>query len=210
MVNNQRRLVVASRNQHKVEEIRAMLSDLPFQVVSIAELGDFPDVVEDGETFADNARKKAVQTMTWTGELVIADDSGLEVDALEGAPGVYSARFAAKPGQSSTDHENNAKLLQLMADVPQSKRGAQFRCVIALADPDGTVDFSEGICRGEIGYEPQGEQGFGYDPLFFVPEFGKTFAQLAPEVKNQVSHRAKAIAGLKQLLRRYENPSECS
>ncbi|NLM38655.1 MAG: XTP/dITP diphosphatase [Firmicutes bacterium] len=206
-MTNQRRLVVASRNKHKVAEIRDMLQGLPFEVVSVSDLGDFPEVVEDGDTFADNARKKAVQVMRWTHELVVADDSGLEVDALDGAPGVHSARFAALDGGHASDAANNAKLLELLADVPPERRGAQFRCVIALAAPDGTVDFAEGICRGQIGFAPQGEHGFGYDPLFIVPEFGQTFAELPPEVKNRISHRAKAVEGLKALLRRYEKPA---
>lgn len=206
MEQGKRVLVVASRNRHKVEEIRAILRDLPFEVVSIADLGDFPEVVEDGETFAENARKKAMQTMEWVRELVVADDSGLEVDALQGAPGVRSARFAAPPGESSTDAANNAKLLQLLAHVPPENRGAQFRCVMALAVPGGDVHFAEGICRGIIGFEPRGDQGFGYDPLFIVPELGKTFAELGPEVKNRIGHRARALAGLKQLLKGYQNP----
>lgn len=200
MPGTRRLLVVASRNPHKVEEIRAILEGLPFQVASVTELGEFPEVVEDGKSFAENARKKAVQTMTWVRELVVADDSGLEVDALDGAPGVHSARFAAEPGMPSSDAANNAKLLRLMADVPPERRGAQFRCVIALAVPGGEVHFSEGICRGQIAYEPQGAHGFGYDPLFIVPELGMTFAQLGLEVKNRISHRARALAGLKQLL----------
>ena len=118
MAQRKRLLVVASRNHKKIEEIQAILQDLPFQVISIGELGDFPEVVEDGETFTDNARKKAVQAMTWVKELVVADDSGLEVDALDGAPGVHSARFAAEEGKRSTDEANNAKLLRLLADVP--------------------------------------------------------------------------------------------
>jgi XTP/dITP diphosphohydrolase len=144
--------------------------------------------------------------MTWVKELVVADDSGLEVDALDGAPGVHSARFAAEEGKRSTDEANNAKLLRLLADVPPEKRGAQFRCVIALAVPEGPVHFAEGICRGTIGFEPRGSQGFGYDPLFIVPELGKTFAELGPELKNGISHRARALAGLKQLLEQYQNP----
>ncbi|SRR5690554_210244 len=207
-MEKQRRLVVASRNKHKVNEIREMLKGLPFQVVSIADLGDFPEVVEDGETFADNARKKAVQVMQWTQELVVADDSGLEVDVLGGAPGVHSARFASLHGGQASDAANNAKLLELLSDVPPERRGAQFRCVMALASPDGTVDFAEGICRGEIGFELQGEHGFGYDPLFIVPEFGQTFAELSPEVKNKISHRARAVEGLKGLLKRYEKPAK--
>jgi len=205
MSQRKRLLVVASRNRKKVEEIQQILSGLPFQVVSITELGDFPEVVEDGETFAENARKKAEQAVAWVQELVVADDSGLEVDALNGAPGVHSARFAAEPGKPTTDAANNAKLLALMADVPPEKRGAQFRCVIALAVPGGPVHFAEGICRGTIGLSPRGTEGFGYDPLFIVPELGQTFAELGPEIKNQISHRARALAGLERLLQQYQN-----
>ncbi len=194
-------LVVASHNKNKIREIKDLVADLSFKVVSIEELGDFPDIEEDGATFKENARKKALETAQHVHQLVLADDSGLEVDALNGAPGVYSARFAGEP---TSDERNNQKLLALLEGVEPDKRGAQFRCVMALADPSGRVEYAEGICRGSIGFSPQGENGFGYDPLFLVPEYGKTFAQLGPKLKNKISHRGRAMEQMKKILQAYE------
>lgn len=193
------RLVVASHNLHKIREIKELTAHLGLKVVGLPELGDFPPVLEDGETFEANAKKKAVEIGKLTGELVLADDSGLEVDALEGAPGVLSARFAGEP---SSDQRNNKLLLEKLAGVASKDRGAQFRCVIALASPHGEVEFSEGICRGEIILEPRGQGGFGYDPLFFVPEYGLTFAELSFKVKNSISHRYLAMQGILKYLNR--------
>ncbi|HHT90422.1 MAG: XTP/dITP diphosphatase [Bacillota bacterium] len=194
-----RRLVVASHNQHKIEEIKAITAHLNLQVLGLPEMGDYPPVLEDGETFQDNAKKKALEIAGLTGELVLADDSGLEVDALGGAPGVYSARFAGEP---VSDGRNNELLLHKLAGLPLAERGAQFRCVIALAAPQGEVQFSEGICRGVILFEPRGRGGFGYDPLFFLPELGQTMAELQPEVKNTISHRYRAMRGILEPIRR--------
>lgn len=194
-------LVVASHNQNKIREIKELVRDLNFKVVSIGELGDFPEVEEDGTTFKENARKKALETAQHVNQWVLADDSGLEVDILDGAPGVYSARFAGEPGN---DGKNNQKLLELLQGVGPEQRGAQFRCVMALASPSGRVEYTEGICRGQIGLFPQGENGFGYDPLFIVPEYGKTFAQLDSELKNKISHRGRAAEQMKKILHAYE------
>jgi XTP/dITP diphosphohydrolase len=192
-----RRLVVASHNLHKIREIKELTAHLDLEVVGLPELGDFPPVEEDGDTFQENARKKATTIASLTQELVLADDSGLEVDALQGAPGVYSSRFAGEP---SSDERNNQLLLEKLSSVPEQERGAQFRCVMALASPQGWVKYSEGVCRGVIIREPRGTQGFGYDPLFLVSEYGLTFAQLEPEIKNRISHRYLAMQEMLKLL----------
>lgn len=192
-----KRLVVASHNAHKIAEIQEMTKSLAIEIVGLEELGNFPPVIEDGATFRENAKKKAVTIAKLTNTMVLADDSGLEVDYLQGAPGVYSSRFAGEP---SDDARNNALLLEKLKNVPDLERGAQFRCVMALASPKGSVKYSEGICRGIITRELQGGQGFGYDPLFLVPEHGLTFAELGPEIKNKISHRYQALQGMLKLL----------
>lgn len=194
----QRRLAVASRNPNKIREIKELLGDLPFAAAGIEELGDFPIIEEDGETFRENARKKALETARLIGELVLADDSGLEVDALRGAPGVQSARFAGEPGD---DRRNNELLLAKLEGLEPERRGAQFRCVMALAGPEGLIAFSEGVCRGRIICEPRGSLGFGYDPLFLVPEYGLTFAELGEEIKNKISHRFLAMEDMLKILK---------
>lgn len=183
-------LVLASRNKHKVEELQRLLEGRNITVLTLSDFPGAPEVKEDGSTFAENARKKAKEIAAFTGKTVLADDSGLEVDALGGRPGVYSARFA---GESASDAENNQKLLRLLAGVPAEKRTARFRCVIALATPDGIIETVEGSCQGWIGYEPRGSSGFGYDPLFVIDESGRTFAMLTREEKNRISHRGRAL-----------------
>lgn len=196
-----KRLIVASHNQHKIQEIKELTDHLNFEVVGLPELGDYAPVVEDGDTFRENARKKAVEIAQLCGELVLADDSGLEVDILGGAPGVHSARFAGEP---PSDQRNNELLLEKLEGIPLERRGARFRCVMALAGPQGQVEFSEGICRGIILLEPRGTGGFGYDPLFFVPEASLTFAELGSAVKNTISHRYRAMQGMLQVMERIE------
>lgn len=195
------RLVLATRNEGKVREIEHMLEPLGLEILSLRNYPDIPDVKEDGKTFLENAVKKAVEVARFTGELSLADDSGLEVDFLDGAPGVHSARFA---GPDKDDRANNEKLLRLMDGVPPSQRTARFRCVVAIADPDGSVYTAEGVCEGVIGTELRGQGGFGYDPLFYVPEYGRTFAELDLEVKNSISHRGramlKAVSILKEII----------
>lgn len=190
-------LVIASHNQHKITEIQAILSEFPVEIKSVDEIGAVPEVKEDGTTFQENAIKKARETAAATQMIVLADDSGLEVDFLAGAPGVYSARYA---GEHGNDHLNNEKLLRELRNVPWEKRTARFQCVIALADPAGNVETCFGTCEGYIGYESQGESGFGYDPLFFVPEFEQTFAELPMEIKNRISHRGRALVQLQALI----------
>jgi len=195
-----KRVVFGSRNQGKIREFRALLKD---EAVTILSWNDFDhpfSVNEDGETFRENAFKKAGITARITGEVSIADDSGLEVDYLNGRPGVFSARYA---GPEASDEENNLRLLQELQGVPLSQRGARFVCAIAICTPDETGEWVEGECRGYITESPQGEQGFGYDPLFFAPALGKTFAELSHEEKNRISHRAQAANKLRPLLRRY-------
>jgi XTP/dITP diphosphohydrolase len=198
-------LVVATTNRGKLEELRALLAGLPLVVRAASEvLGDPPHVVEDGATFADNAIKKATAVARATMMLTLADDSGLEVDALDGRPGVHSARFAHA---RATDAENNAALLAALearGDPPESEGfRARFRCVLALLDPytmGGRPQLVEGACEGRIGVTPRGSGGFGYDPLFRVEGTGKTMAELTEDEKNRISHRARAFAALRPLL----------
>ena len=184
-------VVLASRNRKKSEEIRALLAPHGIDVVSVAEFPDAGEVDEDGDTFAANAAKKASQVARQVGHWTIGEDSGLRVDALNGAPGVYSARYS---GPSATDESNNAKLIAAIAGVPDEKRSAEYVCHIAVADPTGNVRLSvEATCRGRIAHEARGANGFGYDPYFLIREYHRTFGELSPLVKQQLSHRARAF-----------------
>ncbi|MBN1254020.1 MAG: XTP/dITP diphosphatase [Deltaproteobacteria bacterium] len=193
-----REIVVASANSGKLREIKESFKGMDIQVLSLKDFPTLPPVEEDGRTFRANALKKARAVAQQTGRLTIADDSGLEVDYLQGKPGVHSARFA---GEEASDADNNRKLLGLLKGIPPSQRGAAFRCVIAIADPTGKESWVEGECKGVIGEHARGTQGFGYDPLFIIPELGKTLAELPLEEKNRISHRGKALAALKEVLR---------
>jgi XTP/dITP diphosphohydrolase len=190
-------LVVASNNKGKLLEIAALLQGYVTRILSPADFSDFPEVVEDGATFVENALKKARAAVLATGMPVIADDSGLVVTALGGRPGVHSARFA---GEGADDAANNALLLKELSGVPSGQRDAAFHCVIALCFPDGTSRTFDGALRGVMLEEPRGAGGFGYDPLFLVPEYGKTLAELSLIVKNRISHRGNAMAALKEYL----------
>jgi len=192
-----RRIVVATTNPGKLREIEAILAPLRWEVVPVSAYPGLPEIAEDGASFEENALKKARLTAAFTNEVALADDSGLEVDYLDGAPGVYSARFAGEP---KDDAANNIKLLRLLEGVPWERRTARFRCVVAVATPGGRTATAEGACEGYILLEPRGAGGFGYDPLFYFPEHQKTFAELPPEVKNRVSHRARALAKIKDVL----------
>ncbi len=188
-------LVLASRNQHKVRELAALLAGLGWRIASLADFPDAVDVDETGETFAENAELKAIAAAAATGYWALADDSGLAVDVLEGSPGVRSARYA---GPSATDAQNNAHLLARLRDVPDPLRGARFVCCLALADPTGRVRVRvEAHCRGRLLHEPRGHNGFGYDPLFWIAEYHQTFGELLPAVKNAISHRARALERLR-------------
>ncbi|HBZ57385.1 MAG TPA: Non-canonical purine NTP pyrophosphatase [Syntrophobacteraceae bacterium] len=190
-------LVVATRNQGKSSEIRSYLNHPALEIRDLNDFGPIPEIVEDGNSFDDNAYKKASFTAKILGFPALADDSGLEVEALEGAPGVYSARYA---GENAGDAENNAKLLREMAGV--TDRRAHFRCVLSLAVPMGFALTYEAHCDGDILSEPRGSHGFGYDPLFFYPPMRKTFAELTMEEKLQVSHRGRALMDLQKELDR--------
>lgn len=191
------RLVVATRNRGKLDEIRAILASLPVEVASLADYPEIEPIEEDGATFEANAVKKALHVAASTGHLTLADDSGIEVDALDGAPGVHSARFA---GPEATDEANNAKLLELMAAVPDAERTARFRCVVAIATPEGHLEAAEGVCEGLVARRERGDKGFGYDPLFLVPEWGMTFGELPEGIKNAISHRGRALAAARNAL----------
>lgn len=185
-----RELLVVSYNPGKLKELLTLLADWPARLVTPAEIGLRLDIAETGATYAENARLKAVAHAQASGLWALADDSGLEVDALGGAPGIRSARYA---GENARDADRWALLLRRLAHVPWEKRIARFRAVVALAQPGGKVAFAEGVVEGMIALAPRGSGGFGYDPLFYIPDYGCTMAELPPEIKNQISHRARAI-----------------
>ncbi len=191
------RIVLATRNPGKVAELARLLAGTGITVVSLAEFPAAPEVEETGATFAANALLKAQAAAVHTGLVALADDSGLEVDALAGRPGVYSARFA---GPHASDEDNNQKLISLLTAVPIARRTARFRSAVAIVTPDGRSEVTDGACKGSILHGPRGTDGFGYDPLFLVPELGKTFAELTMEEKNRISHRGRALRRALQLL----------
>jgi len=195
------KIVLSTRNPGKIAEIHSIITNSGLkdkvEIETLASYPCIPEIIEDGITFSENASKKALTVARFTGHIAVADDSGLEVDALNGAPGVYSARFA---GEKATDSENINKLMTLLKDTPPGKRGARFVCVIAVAAPSGDISLTEGECRGVIAAEERGTAGFGYDPVFVVPEYGKTFAELGSDIKNKISHRASALGRLSDIL----------
>ena len=193
------KVVLASQNQHKLVELSAILSQLGFEIALESEYGLHVDVDETGTTFEENSLLKAEAVMKASGMPVLADDSGLMVDALDGAPGVYSARY----GHKSSDAERIAYLLENLKDVPAERRTAKFVCVITCLWPDGRRIVARGECPGQILFAPKGTGGFGYDPVFYLPELEKTYAELAPEEKNAISHRGNALKILKEELRNY-------
>jgi len=201
-------LVIGTRNRKKGAELAGLLEPLGF---TVATLDDFPaaiDVVEDGDTFAGNARLKASQQAAHLGRWVLADDSGLEVDALNGAPGVYSARFA---GEGATDDANNRLLLEKLADTPLQKRTARYVCHVAVADPTGQIRAqSEDYCCGRICFEPAGTNGFGYDPLFELIEYHRTFGELGPRTKQALSHRSRALRAIVPQMMRLKAPDSAA
>lgn len=200
-----RQIVLATGNPGKCREIRQALGDLPVAVVPLSELPVIDEPVEDGATFADNARLKALYYAAHTGHWALADDSGLVVDALGGAPGVHSARFAADrcpadAGRDAIDRANNTRLLDDLHSTPDPQRTARFVCHLALADPQRVLLEACGTIEGQIGRDARGENGFGYDPLFVVPELGCTTAELPPEAKNAISHRGQAVKAFRARL----------
>lgn len=196
------RIIAATQNMHKLAELRAISGNYGYELLSQADVGlEDMDVDETGESFEENSFIKADAVCRASGEPAVADDSGLAVDALNGAPGIYSARYA---GEHGNDAKNRAKLLEALKDVPEGERGAKFVCVITLVLPDGRRLVSRGECPGRIGFEEKGDNGFGYDPLFIPDGSDKSFAELDAEVKNSISHRARALEGLRPLLERLE------
>jgi XTP/dITP diphosphohydrolase len=192
------KIVLATGNNDKILEIRHALAGLPLDILTHHDFPDFPDVIEDGETLEANAMKKASVISAATGALALADDTGLEVDALNGAPGVFSSRFA---GPGATYADNVRLLLEKLKGLSRERRKARFRCVIAMVEPGGVDVMVEGVCEGEIIEEPRGEGGFGYDPVFFVPAAGRTFAELTVEEKDGISHRGIAMGRMRRLLK---------
>ncbi len=197
MINGMRTLLVATHNKGKLREYRELLRDLPVRLVYLDDVGIHEDVPETGSTFEENAIQKATACARLSGLLTLADDSGLEVDALGGAPGVHSKRYA---GPDASDEDRIRKLLTELKGVPPEKRTARFRCVIAVATPEGEVITAEGTVEGVIATEPRGHHGFGYDPVFYLPDRGCTMAELPPEEKNRISHRARAAQAIKASL----------
>ncbi|MDF2524294.1 MAG: non-canonical purine pyrophosphatase, rdgB/HAM1 family [Clostridiales bacterium] len=193
--------MIATKNKGKIKEIREILKELPFEIVSMTEAGFNEDIEENGSTFEENALIKAREIMKASGGIVMADDSGLEVDFLNGAPGIFSARFG---GEGASDTDRNNKLLGLLENVPFEKRTARFVCAIAVVFQDKEELVLKGTCEGYIAFKPSGSNGFGYDPLFYLPEFDKTMAEISSEDKNGISHRSKALnlvlKNLKQVL----------
>jgi len=193
------KILLATRNPGKKREYNHLLQGLYLALVSLDDVGINLRVGETGSTFAENAEIKARAYQRASGLVTLADDSGLEVDALDGAPGVRSARYA---GESASDEDRCSRLLRALRATPTKRRTARFRCVIAVAWPDGQIDIADGTCEGLIANQPRGDYGFGYDPVFYLPEYHKTMAELPPEVKNQISHRARAIQAIRGLLER--------
>ena len=191
-------VIIASTNQGKLKEFKELMKGLSVKVKSLKDFPEIGDIEENGASFAENAYIKAKAVFDATGCLSIADDSGLEVDALDGAPGIYSARYA---GEEKNDTANNEKLLSEMNAVSDENRGAQFHCAIVAIDQNGTRYDAEGIVRGHILRAPQGENGFGYDPLFYIEEFGRTTAELSMDEKNKISHRGQAVRQIVEILK---------
>lgn len=192
-------IVIATKNSGKLNEIKKILSDLlNIKVLSLLDFPEITDIIEDGVTYQENAAKKARLVAQMTGKLALADDSGIEVEALGGVPGVYSARYG---GEKLNDQERNALLLEKLKGAAKEKRQAQFRCVMVLARPEGIEQAFEGTCSGLIAEAPSGHEGFGYDPIFFLPEYGKTMGEIDLKIKNQISHRAKALSAVKEALK---------
>lgn len=193
------RIIFATGNEGKMKEIRLILADLGLEILSMMEAGVDLDIVEDGSTFGENAEIKARAVWERTGDIVLADDSGLVIDYLGGEPGIYSARYL---GEETSYEYKNRVILERMDGVPEEERSARFVSAIAAVLPDGRVLHTEGIVEGQIATEPAGNGGFGYDPVFFLPEYGMTSAEIPMELKNEISHRGKALAAMKDMIRK--------
>jgi XTP/dITP diphosphohydrolase len=195
-----KQLVVATKNKKKLSEIKDILKGMNLKLLSPDAYKNVPRVIENGKTFQENAIKKAEKLASFTGQLCLGEDSGLCVNALGGAPGIYSARFS---GRDKSDIKNNLKLLRLLRDVPGTERKAYYVCAVALADKSGLIGAVEGRCFGLIAFEPKGSAGFGYDPLFYIPKYKKTFAQLGEKIKHKMSHRYYALKKAKRIIEKY-------
>ncbi|KPK96616.1 MAG: hypothetical protein AMJ95_13220 [Omnitrophica WOR_2 bacterium SM23_72] len=193
-------LLVATRNKKKLKEIKEILNGLGLKIKSLTDYKQLPRIKENGRTFKENAVKKAVKIAGSTKKLCMGEDSGLCVNVLHGKPGIYSSRFS---GKDKNDLKNNLKLLKLLGRIPLHKRIAHYTCCVALADRHGLIGAVEGKCYGIIGFEQKGHFGFGYDPLFIIPKYGKTFAQLGPGIKHKISHRFRALEKARKLLQKY-------
>ncbi|MFA5276728.1 MAG: RdgB/HAM1 family non-canonical purine NTP pyrophosphatase [Candidatus Omnitrophota bacterium] len=193
-------LVVATKNKKKLKEIKELLRSFNLKITSLADYSNTPRIIENGKTFKENATKKAIKIAHFTGKLTLGEDSGLCVDALKGGPGIYSARFA---GKQKSDLANNLKILKLLEGKPLSKRKAHYVSAAAIADKSGLVALVEGKCNGIIGFEQKGSHGFGYDPLFIIPKYKKTFSQLGERIKHKMSHRYIALKKIKKVIQKY-------
>jgi len=193
-------LVVATRNKKKLLEIKEILKGTNLTLLPLDSYKNSPKVIENGKTFKENAVKKAVKLARFTGGFCLGEDSGLCVDALQGAPGIYSARFS---GRDKSDIKNNLKLLRLLKNTPWPKRKAYYVCAVALADKNGLIEVVEGRCNGLIALEPKGNSGFGYDPVFYIPKYKKTFAQLGEKIKHTMSHRYHALKKARRIIQKY-------
>ena len=199
-MNRMLELVVATKNKKKLKEIREILKGLKVKITSLGDYKDCPRIIENGKSFQENAAKKAVKTARHLGKFTLGEDSGLCIHALGGRPGIYSSRFA---GKNKSDRQNNLKVLKLLEGLPLTRRKAYYACAVALADKGGLVKITEGRCSGLIGFEHRGAHGFGYDPLFLIPEYKKTFAELGERIKHKMSHRYKALLKVRKIIQKY-------
>ena len=199
------RIIFATTNENKMKEIREILSDFPVEIFSLKEAGIKADIDENGSSFEENAAIKAEAIEKMTGAIVLADDSGLEIDYLKGEPGIYSARYM---GEETSYHVKNAHLIERLKGVPDEQRTARFVCCVAAAFPDRETAVVRGTIEGHIGYKDEGENGFGYDPIFYVPEYGCTTASMTSEAKNAISHRGKALQLIKPVIGAYLNAKD--
>lgn len=198
-------IIIATRNEAKLKEILRIVGNEDIRFKSLRDFPGTPEIEENGKTFRENAIIKACAVAKMTGMIALADDSGLEVDALGGEPGIYSARFG---GENLNDRKRNILLLKKMEGIPEERRNARFVCTVAIATPDGNVNVAEGFCNGKISFSPRGNSGFGYDPIFLIPSFDKTFAELGPEIKDNISHRAIALRKASEILKSITGNSE--
>lgn len=194
------KLIVATKNKKKLQEIKDILKGLKLEISSLADYPRVPRIIENGKTFKENAVKKAIKIAAAMGALALGEDSGLCVDALGNAPGVYSARFS---GKAKSDAQNNLKVLKLLQGLPLSKRKAHYVCAVALADKHGLIGVVEGKCFGRIAFEQKGSHGFGYDPLFLISKYNKTFGQLGEAIKHKMSHRFRALSKAEKIIQKY-------